>query len=83
MPHDAAEVLKIKLPRSVCEDFVAWDYEKSGNFTLRSAYKLALNEKLAISSSNSFSKNGERTLWDNIWKANARQRLGFHLEASY
>ena len=79
MPHDAVEVLKIMLPRSMCADFVAWHYEKSSNFTVCSAYKLALNEKLAISSSNSFSKNGERTLWDNIWKANVPSKVRFSL----
>ena len=49
MPHDAAnKVLKIRLPRDDREDFVSWHYEKSVDFSVRSAYKLALHEKINI-----------------------------------
>jgi hypothetical protein len=41
-PHDAKEVLKIRPTSRVEEDFIAWHYEKSGIFTVSSAYKLAL-----------------------------------------
>jgi hypothetical protein len=34
MPHDAAEVLKIRLPKEKCKDFVCWHFETSGNFTV-------------------------------------------------
>jgi hypothetical protein len=37
-PHDVAEVLKIGPIHCGEEDFVAWFYEKSGIFTVRSAY---------------------------------------------
>jgi hypothetical protein len=41
-PHDIQEVLKIRLSDRVPEDFVAWYYEKSGIFLVRSAYHLAV-----------------------------------------
>jgi hypothetical protein len=41
-PHDIQEVLKIRLSDRVPEDFVAWYYEKSGIFSVRSAYHLAV-----------------------------------------
>jgi hypothetical protein len=41
-PWDVDEVLKIKVPVNKGPDWVAWQYEKSGIFTVRSAYKLAL-----------------------------------------
>jgi hypothetical protein len=60
MAHDAEEVLKIRLPQSDSEDFISWQFEKSGQFSVRSAYKLALNEKMGIKASNSSSTNGDR-----------------------
>jgi hypothetical protein len=45
--HDACEVLKIRLSGWENEDFLAWNYEKSGLFTVRSVYKLALQEEQA------------------------------------
>jgi hypothetical protein len=41
-PHDAEEVLKIRLSERNYEDYIAWHYEKSGLFTVKSAYHLAL-----------------------------------------
>jgi hypothetical protein len=34
-PHDAYEVLKIRLPERIPEDFVVWHYEISGIFQLK------------------------------------------------
>jgi hypothetical protein len=41
-PHDTNEVLRIRLANRNEEDIIAWHYEKTGVFTVRSAYKLAL-----------------------------------------
>jgi hypothetical protein len=41
-PWDVDEVLKIKLPLNRGPDCVAWQNEKSGIFTVRSAYMLAI-----------------------------------------
>ena len=41
-PLDVEEILKIKLYSSF-EDIIAWHYERSGIFSVKSAYKLALN----------------------------------------
>jgi hypothetical protein len=41
-PHDVEEVLKTRLSGRRQEDFVAWHYEKSGIFSVRSAYHLAV-----------------------------------------
>jgi hypothetical protein len=38
-PHDVEEVLKIRLSNWNEEDFIAWHYEKSGMFSVRSACK--------------------------------------------
>ncbi|XP_073360706.1 uncharacterized protein [Aegilops tauschii subsp. strangulata] len=44
-PCDATEILKIKVPRREVEDCVAWHYEKSGMFSVSSAYELAMRLK--------------------------------------
>jgi hypothetical protein len=41
-PYDADEVLKIRLSKRIPDDFVVWHYERSGMFSIKSAYKLAL-----------------------------------------
>jgi hypothetical protein len=44
-PHDVDEVLKIRLPDRVEEDFIAWHYERSGIFTVKNVYNLALKSE--------------------------------------
>jgi hypothetical protein len=41
--HDALEVLQIRLSDKSQEDQIAWALEKSGIFSVKSAYRLALN----------------------------------------
>ena len=41
--HDIDEILKIKIPRRADTDFVGWHYEKTGYFSVRSAYKLGVD----------------------------------------
>jgi hypothetical protein len=43
MPHDADEILKIRLPRFDQEDFCSWTPNKHGLVNVRSAYSLALD----------------------------------------
>jgi hypothetical protein len=45
---DVDEILKTKLPVNKIPDWVAWQYEKSGIFTVRSAYMLALMRVLGL-----------------------------------
>jgi hypothetical protein len=39
--RDADCILDLKLPTEKCNDFFAWHYDRSGAFTVKSAYKLA------------------------------------------
>jgi hypothetical protein len=41
--HDADWILKLKLPSKPCDDLIAWHYEKSAIFMVKSAYRLAYN----------------------------------------
>lgn len=76
-PFDAEEILKIKIPTAKVDDCIAWHYEKTGLFTVRSAYKLAasLNRNSAVDASSSISGAGNRSIWDVIWKMNIPERI--------
>uniref|UniRef100_A0A0A9GDM8 Uncharacterized protein n=1 Tax=Arundo donax TaxID=35708 RepID=A0A0A9GDM8_ARUDO len=69
--YDVAEILGIELSNQVDDDYLAWHYEKSGLFTVRSAYKLALRDMMNNHSQGQGSNNadGSRELWKTIWSA--------------
>jgi hypothetical protein len=62
------EILKIKLPSRGNEDIVAWHYEKTGCFSVRSAYRLGMDGKEAErrTSSSSYT-SGDRPVWKKLW----------------
>ena len=67
-PVDVEEILKIKIPGRAVEDLIAWHPEKTGLFTVRSAYNLALKLKLGESTqSSSSAPDGQRKLWWRVW----------------
>jgi hypothetical protein len=66
MPHDADEILKIRLPRTEEEDFISWTPEKHGIFTVKSAYNLALDLRSNNPPNSSGNQNGDRGLWKTI-----------------
>jgi hypothetical protein len=41
--HDAEEVLQIRLSDRIQEDYIAWALERTGMFSMKSAYKLAMD----------------------------------------
>jgi hypothetical protein len=70
-PHDAAEVLKIRSMQIGEEDFIAWFYEKTGIFTVKSAYKLAqeLEHMTNHDVGSSSSLSDGRQMYHGIWRA--------------
>jgi hypothetical protein len=69
-PHDVDQIPNIRLPRVPVADFIAWHYEKTCVFTVKSAYRLAM-EELWNSTRNgqSTSRNqGDRAIWKNYWR---------------
>jgi ribonuclease HI len=68
-PWDVDEILKVRLPLNKAPDWVAWQYEKTGIFTARSAYRLALTRSLDLDSmGSSASASGERGVWKKLWQ---------------
>ena len=41
---DVQEILKIKVSRKARDDFLAWNPEKDGRFSVRRAYHIAVNQ---------------------------------------
>ena len=74
---DADEICKLRIPREDVEDCVAWHYEKSGIFTVKSAYKLAdsIHRNKTERATSSSRELGDRIIWDVIWKANIPEKV--------
>ena len=74
---DAEEICKLRLPSAETADSIAWHYEKSGQFTVKSAYKLAdmIKRNSTSGASASNSEAGVRNLWDMIWKAKVPEKI--------
>jgi hypothetical protein len=76
-PHDVEAILRIRLSDREGEDMLAWFYEKSGIFTVKSAYRLALsneNEERWREGSSSRA-DGSRALHKEIWAANVPPKV--------
>jgi hypothetical protein len=75
--HDAQAIASIELPNQDLDDRVAWHPERNGIFTVKSAYKLALSLKHQHRDceSNSGSPDGERALWNCIWKTEVAPKV--------
>jgi hypothetical protein len=70
-PHDVAEVLKIRLSDRLQSDHIAWFYERSGIFTVKSAYKLAVevDRRITEHPGSSSRMDGSRPMLADIWRA--------------
>jgi hypothetical protein len=70
-PHDVSEVLKIRLSKRALEDRIAWMYEKTGMFSVRSAYHLAVHLEAMEQDqmSTSAHADGGRPVYQAIWSA--------------
>ena len=67
-PADVEEIVKIKIPARRMEDFIAWHMEKTGLFSVRSAYNLAFRIKLGQgTASSSSAPDGARKVWSRVW----------------
>jgi hypothetical protein len=73
LPHDIAKVRKITL-LDRAEDMIAWFYEKTGLFTVQSAYKLAVELEQGDVGQEGCSARpyGSRPLYKGIWTTKSR-----------
>ena len=77
LPVDVEAILKIRTSPRLQDDFLAWQSEKSGCFTVRSAYHLAvLNHIDQIAGGASSSRpDGRRSIWNLVWKSSVPQKM--------
>ncbi|RLN35951.1 hypothetical protein C2845_PM03G26230 [Panicum miliaceum] len=75
--HDVEEITKIKIPWSPMEDTIAWHYEKTGCFTVRSAYRLAmqLRDLEGGMPGSSSRPDGARPIWKKLWTLPIPQKV--------
>jgi ribonuclease HI len=68
---DSDIIMKIKPSQRLGDDILAWQPEKSGHFSVRSAYKLALHEspEQCAFPAASTCPDGRDPCWSKIWKA--------------
>jgi hypothetical protein len=75
--QDADWILKLKLPTNPCEDFIAWHYEQSRVFSVKSAYRLAYNLQHGVRwcAENSENHDNSRNLWKLVWNAKVPKKV--------
>jgi ribonuclease HI len=74
-PHDANEVLKIRVENQNLEDKPAWHYDKNGIFFVKSAYKLAEKIRREAPDASSTEPDGRRGIWKNIWRTKVPNKV--------
>jgi ribonuclease HI len=74
--HDIEEVCKIRLSNTM-EDTIAWHYETHGVFTVKNAYRLAVQADQAkkLSMGSNTNPNGNRPAYAHIWSANVPPKV--------
>jgi len=73
---DAVEIFKIKLLAHETPDFVAWHYEKTGYFSVRSAYRLAVRNFYGADNITSSSSTVEgRAEWKKLWQIDVPSKV--------
>jgi hypothetical protein len=75
--HDVEEVLRIRPSERIQEDFIAWFYDKSGVFSVKSAYHLAVQvENRNVNQEGTRSTgDGSRPLYNEVWIANVPTKV--------
>lgn len=83
LPIDICEIQKIRPSHRLGEDFIAWAQEKSGVFSVRSAYRLASDDlHNGRVTSSSHHPDGRRDGWKALWSCSAPPKVlsfGWHL----
>nr|XP_045089760.1 uncharacterized protein LOC123497417 [Aegilops tauschii subsp. strangulata] len=86
LPADVDVIISIRTSTRVTEDIIAWAPERNGIFTVRSAYRLAMDERERPSASaTSRAPDGRRAIWKIIWGCPAPPKVspGKRALASY
>nr|XP_040258536.1 uncharacterized protein LOC109764695 [Aegilops tauschii subsp. strangulata] len=67
-PTDMEVISSIRTSTRVTDDIIAWAPEKNGIFTVRSAYRFAMDEReRPLATATSRAPDGHRAIWKIIW----------------
>jgi hypothetical protein len=76
-PHDAEQVLRIRLSDRIQDDHIAWALERTRLFSVKSAYRLALeldrDKEEQVGSS--LRPDGTRLMYNDLWTAPIPQKV--------
>ena len=73
---NATAILNLPRPRVVCSDFWAWEGENSGVFSMRSAYRMLMERKVAQNQLPGSSIHGE-SVWKALWKLRVQPKIRY------
>ena len=75
LPEDREAILSIPLSSSNTQDRLIWTGNRSGKFTVKSAYMLALEEKLHDTKADCSDELVRRRIWKSIWQMKTPQKI--------
>ncbi|XP_075654821.1 uncharacterized protein LOC142624991 [Castanea sativa] len=75
LPEDREAILGIPLSSSNTPDRLVWAENRSGKFTDKSAYALALEEKVLNTRADCLDESARRILWKTIWQLKIPQKI--------
>ena len=87
MTKDVELVLSIALSPTLSEDCLIWALTSSGKFTVKSVYKLALDERASHGVEESSNSSCMKEFWKFIWRLKVLNKFetshGVHAGISY
>ena len=75
LPEDRDAILSIPLSSTSTQDRVIWAENKSGKFTVKSAYVLALEEKTPETMADCSDESTRSKIWKSIWQMKTPQKI--------
>ncbi|KAG2571894.1 hypothetical protein PVAP13_7KG123461 [Panicum virgatum] len=79
VPLDAEEILKIKPGMNMESDIEAWAFERSGLYTVKSAYRLLKEEQAAgaMAKTSEARASGDKCSWKLVWSLKVHRKSVF------
>ncbi|XP_022150918.1 uncharacterized protein LOC111018954 [Momordica charantia] len=74
-PDEAKGILSIPIGRGAEEDRLIWNYEKTGVYSVRSGYKVALLNNPCVQAPSSSSSEEVRCWWNGFWKMHIPNKI--------
>ncbi|XP_074310491.1 uncharacterized protein LOC141646518 [Silene latifolia] len=73
LPFEHNRIFSMRIISTKPMDAWTWDFEKDGEYSVKSAYKLLTKDGVDVVCSSDLTK--EKALWNSIWKANVNPKV--------